>query len=66
MGAKTTKVAILRDGEVVARALTSTGFEQQEAAEQALAEALRLAGLQRTDVARIFTTGVGRQQAAFA
>jgi len=66
MGAKTTKVAILRDGQVVARALTSTGFEQQEAAEQALAEALRLAGLQRTDVARIFTTGVGRQQAAFA
>jgi benzoyl-CoA reductase subunit D len=66
MGAKTTKVAILRDGQVVARALTSTGFEQQEAAEQALAEALRLAGLARTDIAKIFATGVGRQQASFA
>ncbi len=66
MGAKTTKVAILRDGNVVARALTSTGFEQQEAAEQALAVALGLAGLSRSDIERIFVTGVGRAQASFA
>ncbi len=66
MGAKTTKVAILRDGQVVARALTSTGFEQQEAAEQALAEALTQAGLAKTDLVRIFATGVGRAQASFA
>jgi len=66
MGAKTTKVAILRDGQVLARGLTPTGFDQQEAAEKALAEALGQAGLQKSDVARIFVTGVGRQQASFA
>lgn len=66
MGAKTTKVAILRDGQVIARGLTLTGFEQQEAAEQALAEALGQAGLKRSDIGRIFVTGVGRQQASFA
>jgi len=66
MGAKTTKVAILRDGQVVARSLTSTGFEQEEAAEQALAQALAQAGLARTDLSRIFATGVGRAQASFA
>lgn len=66
MGAKTTKVAILQDGQVVARALTSTGFDQQEAAQTALAEALAAAGLAKSNVARIFVTGVGRAQASFA
>ncbi len=66
MGAKTTKVAILRDGKVIARGLTLTGFEQQEAAEKALTEALGQAKLQKKDVAKIFVTGVGRQQASFA
>lgn len=66
MGAKTTKVAILQDGKVVAWGLTLTGFEQQEAAEKALAEALSQAGVERADIARIFVTGVGRQQAPFA
>jgi benzoyl-CoA reductase subunit D len=66
MGAKTTKVVILRDGQVLVRGLALTGFEQQEAAEKALAVALGQAGLQRSDVVRIFVTGVGRQQASFA
>jgi len=66
MGAKTTKVAILRDGQVLARGLTLTGFDQQEAAEKILADALGQAGLQKSDVVRIFVTGVGRQQASFA
>ncbi|MBI2817918.1 MAG: CoA activase [Acidobacteria bacterium] len=66
MGAKTTKAVILRDGNVIARALTFTGFDQKEAAEKALADALAQAALNRSDVARTFATGVGRQQASFA
>lgn len=66
MGAKTTKVAVLADGKVIARATALTGFEQQEAAEEALAQAMSQAALVKSDIVRIFVTGVGRDQARFA
>lgn len=66
MGAKTTKVVILKDGRVVARCMVLTGFDQKEAAEKALAEALQQAGLRREDVKRMVATGVGRKAVPFA
>ena len=45
LGAKTTKVVILRDGKVLGRGLALTGFEQKEAAGLALSQALGQAGL---------------------
>jgi benzoyl-CoA reductase subunit D len=61
IGAKTTQVVILNDDKVVARSLVLTGFEQQQAAETALAQALAQARLQRGDIAHIVATGAGRK-----
>lgn len=61
MGAKTTKVVILNDNQVVAKSLVLTGFEQQEAAAKALSEALAQAKLSRDDISRMVATGAGRK-----
>ena len=66
VGAKTTKVVILQDGKVLARAMSVTGFEQKDAAEKAFAEALGQAGLTPADISRVFATGTGRQEAPYA
>lgn len=65
-GAKNTKVVILRDGEVLARSLVSTGFDQRAAIEGALAQALAEAGLARTDIDAIIATGAGMKEVSFA
>ena len=61
MGAKTTKVVILKDDKVVAKWLVLTGFEQREAADKAMAEALAQAKLSRDDIKQIVATGAGRK-----
>lgn len=61
MGAKTTKVVILNDKQIVAKSLVLTGFEQQEAAEKALTQALAQAKLTRGDIAQMVATGAGRK-----
>ncbi|MBI4464341.1 MAG: CoA activase [Acidobacteria bacterium] len=66
LGAKTTKVVILKDGKVVGQGMSLTGFEQKEAAEQALNEALSKAGVSQKEIARCFATGAGRDAIPFA
>ncbi len=66
IGAKTTKVVVLKDDEVVGRGLAVTGFDQEVAAREALEEALGQAGLRWDDVARIVATGAGRKAISFA
>ncbi|MDE3089815.1 MAG: CoA activase [Chloroflexota bacterium] len=61
MGAKTTKVVILKDDQVVARSLVLTGFAQQEAADKAMAEALAQVKIARGDIQQIVATGAGRK-----
>ena len=61
MGAKTTKVVILNDYQVVAKSLVQTGFEQQEAAEMAMSKALAQAKISRDDISRVVATGAGRK-----
>lgn len=66
IGAKNVKVVVVRNGEVVGRSDVLGGFEQAEAAEEALKEALEQAGLNREDVEKIGATGVGRKVVEFA
>ncbi|MEE8389429.1 MAG: acyl-CoA dehydratase activase [Anaerolineae bacterium] len=67
VGAKTSKVIIMDDGRILGRSsLVLTGFDQQEAAETAFAEALAAAGLEQGDVERTAATGAGAKAVLFA
>jgi predicted CoA-substrate-specific enzyme activase len=66
VGAKNVHVVLLSDGQVVARAVVATGFDQEESAERGLGEAAQVAGVQRGDVALVAATGAGRKAIAFA
>ena len=59
-GAKNTKVVILREGTVIGRGTSLTGFDQAEAVEAAYAIALADAGITREQVDRVVGTGAGR------
>jgi benzoyl-CoA reductase subunit D len=63
MGAKNTKVVVLRDGEVVGRALEVAGFEVEATAREVLAAALKEGRIARGDLSRLIATGVGREDA---
>lgn len=61
MGARTTKVVILNGDKVVAKSIVLTGFEQQEAAEKVMSEALAQAKIARGDITNMVATGAGRK-----
>lgn len=61
LGAKTIKVVILKDDTVVARRLVLTGFEQQQAADTAMADALTQANIAKSDIQKMVATGAGRK-----
>jgi len=66
IGIKTTKVVILNDNKILAQSLVLTGWEPQQAGENALAAALADAGLTRDAIERIVATGAARQAFSFA
>lgn len=66
MGAQAVKVVILSDGKVLGRSMVPTGFEPLEAAQKALDEAIKEAGISREDIDRIVSTGAGRKAVTFA
>ena len=66
MGAQSVKVVILGNGKVLAHSLVPTGFEPLEAAQTALDEAIKGAGISRDDIERVAATGAGRKSATFA
>ncbi|MEW6530489.1 MAG: acyl-CoA dehydratase activase [Thermodesulfobacteriota bacterium] len=61
-GAKYTKAVILEDGQIVSRSLALTGFDQSEAVKQALAEALKNAGISRDQITGVAGTGSDMKQ----
>ena len=65
-GAQAVKVVVLSDGKVLARSMVPTGFEPLEAAQKALDEAVKQAGISREDINRIVATGAGRKSVTFA
>lgn len=66
LGSKTTKVVILKDGQVLAQSLVLTGFDQKEAGEKAFEQALASAKLQMADINHITATGAGRRSAPYS
>ena len=66
MGAKTIKVVILKDGQIIGRGNVFSGFETRESAEEALRLALDEAGLTLKDIQTIYATGAGRKEAPHA
>lgn len=66
MGSKTVKVVILKDNEIIGKAITVAGFEAKEAAEKAFAAALEDAGIKQDDIEVIVATGAGRKAAPYA
>lgn len=66
LGAKVTKVVILKDDkEVLARSSVLTGFDQKTSAEEAFKEALQKAKTERSELKSIISTGVGKKAAPY-
>ncbi len=66
MGIQTVKIVVLKDGAVVARAKTFSGFEPTKAAEQAFAEALKSANIPKEEVSQVLATGSGMDMAPYS
>jgi benzoyl-CoA reductase subunit D len=64
-GAKTVKVVVMRDGEIIGKAMGLAGMDTAAAAERLYGEALQKAGLTRADVDRVLATGAGKNEARF-
>lgn len=58
-GAKNTKTVILKNGEIIGRGSVLTGFDQEKAVEDSLAQAVDGAGISREDIEKIGGTGSG-------
>jgi len=65
IGSVATKALILRDGQIAARAVLPTGSRPKQAAQGVLEQALQAAGLKRTDLQRVVSTGYGRRVVEF-
>lgn len=61
-GAKNTKIIILKDNKILAKSSVLTGFDQKTAAEKALNQALKKAGLSRNDLNYTIATGTGKKE----
>ena len=66
MGAQVVKVVVVNDGQILARSMAPTGFEPLEAAQKALDEAIKQAGISRDAIKSIVATGAGRKAVTFA
>ena len=59
-GAKNTKTIIIKDGKIIGKGKRLTGFDQKQAVEKSLEEAIQAAGIARDGVQRICGTGSGK------
>ncbi|MFX1573388.1 MAG: acyl-CoA dehydratase activase [Promethearchaeota archaeon] len=65
-GSKNTKVVILKDDSILSTTSVLSGFDQDEAAKQALNNALERAGVKRAEIKYIIATGAGIEAISFA
>ncbi len=65
MGAKTIKVVILKDNEIIGKSIVVAGFEVEKMANEAIDKALSEAGITRDDISKTVSTGAGEKQAPF-
>ena len=61
-GAKNTKTVILRDGEIIGKGMTLTGFDQAAAVKTSLDIALNAAGIEASEIEKIGGTGAGMEE----
>jgi benzoyl-CoA reductase subunit D len=61
VGARTVKVALMKDGTVVGKAIRTAGLDVAEDVREAMEAALEEAGISRGDVGSIVATGSGRE-----
>lgn len=66
IGAKTVKVVILKDEEVIGRGKADTGLDQKDSANKAIEAALKEAKLELKDIEKVAGTGVGRTEVPHA
>jgi benzoyl-CoA reductase subunit D len=66
VGAKYVHAVLIEDGRVVAKAAVASGFDHEESAERGLAEAARIAGIERSAITAVAATGAGRKALSFA
>jgi benzoyl-CoA reductase subunit D len=65
-GAKNVKAVIMRDGKIVGKSTVPAGLDAKAAANQAYDEALKTAGLKRSDIQKVLVTGAGKKDCDFA
>jgi len=65
VGALTTKVVLLKDGNILASSVVLTGESSSGAVTKAMDNALGLAGLTMGDVASIASTGIGKEEVPY-
>jgi len=65
-GAKNTKTAIIKDGQIMGKGSVATGFDQMKAVEDSLQKAIEAAGISRDDIEKIGGTGSGRDSIEMA
>ncbi len=66
LGAKNTKVVILRDNEILTTASVLSGFDQKASADEAIEKAINQVGMSRDDIKYITATGAGVDAINFA
>ncbi|MBW2086027.1 MAG: CoA activase [Deltaproteobacteria bacterium] len=64
-GAKTVKVVILKDGQILGKSLVLAGIDAVEASEKAYAEAMDQAGFKWIDIENVVATGAGKNEVKF-
>ena len=65
IGAKTVKVVVVEDGEILGKSLVPAGLDTAAAAQQALDDALATAGVTKEKVDGYTATGTGRKECPF-
>jgi benzoyl-CoA reductase subunit D len=66
MGAKTIKVVILKDDEIIGKSIVIGGLDQKKSANEAMEKAQTDANVSRDDIERVVATGAGRGEVDFA
>jgi benzoyl-CoA reductase subunit D len=65
LGTQSVKAVVLKDGQVLSRCKVFSGFDPTKAAEQAVADALKQAKLDISEVANFVSTGSGMEMAPY-
>jgi benzoyl-CoA reductase subunit D len=65
IGAKTVKVVLAKDKEILAKSIAPAGIDTTAASEKALSDALSTAGLEREAIENFLATGTGRKDCPF-